>query len=200
MKFGSPEELESHHNRHHRRTSDELLKQEISKLSSAIESEEVELLRGQIKALEESKALITNECQSLRLQLNKCQDEMRGMDNELCQLRSSCDDSEMLKRELVRVQKLMNDMSVEREKEKEELGREIKKQIEQAVNEKQAVQQELNSLKLKYEANVTELNEMKSKKEKLEVFILLFIIPLIYKIYPSINHVYNNSKFYFFIS
>ncbi len=184
MRFGLEEELESHKIRNHSTlvsTTNEMIKQEISKISSVIESEELELLRGQIKALEESKSLISNECKTLREQLKRSNEEMREIQNELSQLRGSNDDSEILKKELVKVQKLMNDMSVEREKEKELLNQEIKKQMETMANERQSTNKEFEDLKLKHKQSINDLMDMRSKKEKLEVIInnILYFLSLI---------------------
>ncbi len=186
MRFGSQEELESHKIRNHSTlvsTTNEMIKQEISKISSVIESEELELLRGQIKALEESKSLISNECKTLREQLKRSNEEMREIQNELSQLRGSNDDSDILKKELVKVQKLMNDMSVEREKEKELLNQEIKKQMETMANERQSTNKEFEDLKLKHKQSINDLMDMRSKKQKLEVIInnVFLVINLDYR-------------------
>jgi len=186
MKFGSEEELVSHYNRHHSSlvSTDEMIKREFSKISEVIESEELELLRGQINALEEAKQLITNECQTLREQLKRSNEEMRQIELELSQLRCSNDDSDILKKELVKVQKLMNDMSVEREKEKELLTIEIKKQMESVVNERQATTEELEQFKQKYKQSTDDLLDMRLKKEKLEVrSISNYLSPILFQIF-----------------
>ncbi|RWS28542.1 early endosome antigen 1-like isoform X2 [Leptotrombidium deliense] len=160
MRFGTDIECEAHFVRYHSDPKqndnkvDSIVQKELEKIGARLDlpSEELELLKSQIKAMEESKGLITSEVLLLRDQLNDSNQYLKEVKTERDKLLEKCDDLEAQIRHV-------KDRLHEEKEANLKLGAELKVAMSDK-NEMNSLKNELNNVKKSYESLKDEKNKL----------------------------------------
>ncbi|RWS05942.1 early endosome antigen 1-like isoform X1 [Dinothrombium tinctorium] len=182
MRFGTDIECEAHFIRSHNKTkadesANSIVQRELEKIGARLElpNEELELLKSQIKAMEESKGLITSEVLLLRDQLADSNQLLKEIKNEKDLLFTKC---EAFEKELKEANDKLNQSKEENLKLRADLQisscdrneiSALKNELNKAKKQFEVCQAEKQQLSLENRDMVQKLDKLKFEKDKLEV-------------------------------